>query len=73
MRGIRIDAVNVNKDGTVTNAAEPSKTVTLGGCSSWQPARNCPTGEIGVGIKAYFTASGGFTGLALQCKALEAR
>jgi hypothetical protein len=72
VRGIRIDAASVNKDGTVSNAAEPSKTVTLGGCSNWQPARYCPADQIAVGAKAYFTASG-FTGLALQCKALDAR
>ncbi len=73
VRGIRIDAATVNKDGTVSKAAEPSKTVTLGGCDSWQPARNCPTDHIAVGVRAYFTAAGGFTGLALQCKALDAR
>ena len=72
VRGIRIDAASVNKDGTVSNAAEPSKTVTLGGCSNWQPARYCPADQIAVGAKTYFTASG-FTGLALQCKGLDAR
>lgn len=72
VRGIRIDAANVNKDGTVGNGAEPSKTVTLGGCSNWQPARYCLKDQIAVGVKAYFTASGGFTGIALQCKEIEA-
>lgn len=73
VKGMRIHATEVNKDGTVSHVAEPSKTLTLGGCSNWQPVRYCPIDQIAVGVKAYFTAAGGFTGLALQCKALDAR
>jgi hypothetical protein len=72
VRGIRVFAATVDDDGTVGTAAQSTESLTLGGCSNWQPPRYCPKSQIAVGVKSYFTASGGFTGIALQCKAVEA-
>jgi hypothetical protein len=72
VRAIRIFAANVSDDGTASAVAQTSETLTLGTCSNWQTARYCPQAQVAVGVKSYFTASGGYTGIALQCKGLEA-
>ena len=72
VKGVRIYAAKVNDNGTVIGGAQPVRSLTLGGCNAWQPARFCPPDQIAVGVRAFYVEAGGFTGLALQCQKLEA-
>jgi hypothetical protein len=73
VRGIEIHAAKVNDDGTVTPNAQPSKRFAVDGCNAWSAAAFCPKDQIAVGARGYFTDAGGFSGIALQCSALEAQ
>jgi hypothetical protein len=71
VQGIEIYAAKVNEDGTVSGAGA-SERFAASGCSAWSPTRFCPAGTVAVGVLSYFTDGGGFSGIALQCKALQA-
>jgi hypothetical protein len=71
VQGIEIYAAKVHEDGTVGGAGVNERFV-ASGCSAWSPTRFCPAGTVAVGVLSYFTDGGGFSGLALQCKALQA-
>jgi hypothetical protein len=69
---VEIYGNKVGEDGTITNDAFPSQRFATTDCNTWSPARYCRAGEIAVGVTGYFTEGGGFSGIALQCRALRA-
>jgi hypothetical protein len=71
VKGIEIYATKVNEDGTISGQGVSERFV-ASGCSAWSPTRFCPAGKVAVGVLSYFTDGGGFSGLALQCMALQA-
>jgi hypothetical protein len=71
VKGIEIYATRVNEDGTMNSEARPINRFTVDGHTQWSQARFCPRDNIAVGLQTYFSDTGGFTGIALQCKGIE--
>jgi hypothetical protein len=71
VQGIELYAAKVDEDGTVTPDANADKRFAASGCNTWSAARYCRAGEVAVGVTGYFTDGGGFSGVALQCRAIH--